>query len=630
MSRLLRFAIALIIISVAGLAFASEAAAPPAPSSATAQPQDPLVQVLVAKGILTAQEAQLLGSGPGQQARLALLLKQKGVLSDAEYAALQNPNERLVDTHATAIVKEAVLREPVAVTVPSAPAAPAPAPAVAPEPPMIAAIAPIRALQMEPAKQGGLIPDLKLGSGAKLKLYGFFKATTIYDTSSPLGTDMPLPGFLGDTGPDPAAEFHVKDRALRIGSNFEWPDVSKKLALTGKLEVDFEGNFTRVLNRNISSVRSSQPSIRLAWARLDYSLDDKNGVFGLFGQDWTPFGSSTLPNLLETTGLGLGFGTLYERAPQARFGYFHLIGGSRAVKIQPEIAVVLPAYGNTPSDVGSQLGMGERQGADSARPEIQGRFVTQFQLDKSKGVLPAQLIFSFVTGSRAAILRAQDVPAAFKAAFPEGVRPETSRFGYTVETQLPTRWFTLLTKFWTGQDLRFYFVSNLLSTFNDSTGLANTTTATSMDGSASVVFGYRDGVPVIAPQKPVRAIGGFVNLGIPISRLASASAEGRNAGWTLYLHYAFDNAYASDVRHLTITSTTGPCAPNTTCSRPNKNDVGAATLYYKLNNWVSFGWEESYYRTRAVGGAASWPLFMGRPGRSWHDFRSEVGPIFTF
>ena len=72
------------------------------------------------------------------------------------------------------------------------------------------------------------------------------------------------------------------------------------------------------------------------------------------------------------------------------------------------------------------------------------------------------------------------------------------------------------------------------------------------------------------------------------------------------------------------------CAPNTTCSRPNKNDLGAATLFYKLNNWVSFGWEESYYRTRATGGAASWPLFAGKPGRSWHDFRSEVGPVFTF
>ena len=300
------------------------------------------------------------------------------------------------------------------------------------------------------------------------------------------------------------------------------------------------------------------------------------------------------------------------------------------MKISPEIAVVLPAFGNTPTDVGSQLGMGERQGADSARPEIQGRFVTQFQLDKSRGVLPAQLIFSFVQGSRAAILRAQDIPAAFKGTVPDGARLETSRFGYTVETQLPTRWFTLLTKFWTGQDLRFFFVSNLLSTFNDTTGLTGTTTASSMDGSSSVVFGYRDGVPVIAPQKPVRAIGGFVNVGIPISRLASANAEGRNAGWTLYLHYAFDNAYASDVRHLNITSATGPCAPNTTCSRPSKNDIGAVTLFYKLNNWVSFGWEESYYRTRAAGGAASWPLFAGKPGRSWHDFRSEIGPIFTF
>lgn len=623
----------LCILGLAALALAAEPSTTSAPAASAPTP-DPLVRVLLSKGILTAEEASTLASGSAaeRQDRLAKLLQEKGVLSAAEYASLSNSNERLVGLPVTspAALKPAVLREPAVALPATVASAPAPTSAPAITPPIIAAIAPIRALQLEPAKQGGLVPDLKLGSGAKLKIYGFFKATTIYDTSSPLGTDMPLPGFLGDTGPNAAPEFHVKARALRLGANFEWPDLSKKVALTGKLETDFEGNFTRVLNRNISTVRSSQPSIRLAWARLDYNFNDKNGVFGLFGQDWTPFGSSTLPNLLETTGLGLGFGTLYERAPQARFGYYHLVGGSRAVKISPEIAVVLPAYGNTPTDVGSQLGMGERQGADSGRPEIEGRLVTQFQLDQSKGVLPAQLIFSFVQGSRAAILRAQDIPTAFKATFPDGARLETNRFGYTVETQLPTRWFTLLTKFWTGEDLRFFFVGNLLSNFNDTTGLTGTTTASTMDGSSSVVFGYRNGVPVIAPQKPVRDIGGFVNLGIPLSRLASANPEGRNSGWTLYLHYAFDNAYASDVRHLPITSASGPCAPNTTCSRPNKNDLGAATLFYKLNNWVSFGWEESYYRTRATGGAASWPLFAGKPGRSWHDFRSEVGPVFTF
>ena len=61
----------------------------------------------------------------------------------------------------------------------------------------------------------------------------------------------------------------------------------------------------------------------------------------------------------------------------------------------------------------------------------------------------------------------------------------------------------------------------------------------------------------------------------------------------------------------------------------NKSDVGAATLYYKLNPLVSFGFEQSYYRTRTAGGLTD-PLWMGKPADSWHDLRFESGPIFTF
>ncbi|MDQ3750019.1 MAG: hypothetical protein M3367_13570 [Acidobacteriota bacterium] len=59
------------------------------------------------------------------------------------------------------------------------------------------------------------------------------------------------------------------------------------------------------------------------------------------------------------------------------------------------LAIVLPFFGNTPVNVADQLGFGERQGVDSERPEFQGRFVVQFQLDKAAGVVPAQLIASW-------------------------------------------------------------------------------------------------------------------------------------------------------------------------------------------------------------------------------------------
>jgi len=334
------------------------------PAAPTAPP-DPLLQVLVDKGIINSDEARSIAATPGQQrARLIELLRQKGILSAADYDLLSSAPLQTAPNL-------------IASTVPALPAAPAaanpvPEPAAPkPEAPrFVPAVAPIRALQLEPSRPGGLIPDLKLSSGARLKLYGMVKTSVIYDTSSPYGTDMPLPGFVTasgssfDPGPTSSPEFHAKARFARIGTNFEWPDVAgSSNTITGKLEFDFEGNFSRALNRNISTIRSSMASIRLAYGRIDHKFNDQTSIFGVFGQDWTPFGSSTLPNLFETTGLGLGFGTLYERAPQFRFGVGHKIGGSRNFFLQPEFAIVMPAYGNDPSNVADQFGYGERSRA---------------------------------------------------------------------------------------------------------------------------------------------------------------------------------------------------------------------------------------------------------------------------
>lgn len=596
----------------------------------------PLVTLLISKGVLTAEEGKAIMQVPvaAQHDKLLAVLREKGVISADEFSALAPASAQVSPALIASTTPMVAAVEPAKVEAPKPEA-----------PKFIPAIAPVRALQLEPAKPNGLIPDIKLGSGAKLKLYGMFKASVIHDSSSPLGTDMPLPGFFTDTGPDTGAEFRAKARSARLGANFEWPDLCPKLALTGRIEVDFEGDYTRVLNRNISSIRSSQPSIRLAWVRLDRTIGEKSSVFALFGQDWTPFGSSTLPNLLETTGLGLGFGTLYERAPQARFGYGYNFGGKYQVRVQPEFALVLPAYGNTPTDLGGQLGMGERQGTDSGRPEIQGRLVTQWQLDHAKGVVPAQFIMSFVQGERRVMVRAQDVPAAFKTyvnpvtgrePFLNGVGLNSNRWGVSTEVQLPTRWFTLTAKAFTGADLRFYFVGELYSNFNDVSGLTcpmggTTCNASSIDGSSTVVFGYDDnGIAHAAPQRPVRARGFFVNLGLPLSRLANAEPTGRNAGWTFYLHYSFDEAVARDVRKLYAAGLyQGSSTTTLWGSTRNKSDLAAATLYYKLNNLVSFGLEESYYRTRATGGLPD-PMWMGKDASSWHDLRFESGPVFTF
>jgi hypothetical protein len=624
---------------------AANAAATNAPNAAPAAglnpAGDPLVRLLVAKGVLSSGEANGLATGPASEMhdRLLLLLKDKGVLSADDLNSLK-----------------AAVPVPAANLATAAPSGNAAAdldaqrtgpPQTPPTPPPsgpIPAVAPIRVLQIDPPKREGVLPTISIGKATRVQPYGLFKASVIYDTSSPYGNDFPLPAFSPITnGPTTLPEFHVKARFFRIGSNFEWMD-TPNLIVTGKAEADFEGNFSRVNNRNISAIRSNVFQLRLAYGRIDYHTTDKTSIFGLFGQDWTPFGNSTLPNLFETTGYQIGFGTLYERAPQFRFGLEHDFGG---LKLGPEFAVVLPAYANLPADLtvqsgplagtpianneglSNQLGYGERQGVDSSTPEIQARLVGQWQLDHAPGVAPAQVIVSGVHGTRTAVVLANQVPVltnppvgvlptVFQTAFPKGTQVDSDRNAWTGEIQLPTRWFTLIGKYYNGSDLRFYFAGQIFGPFNDTTGLTSTATAQTIDGSSTLVFGLRTGVPVIAKSLPPRAQGGFVNLGLPLSRLANADPTGRNAGWVLYLHYGYDQVLARDVRRLG--------------GGRMKGDVFAGTLQYKLNNFVTFVVEESVYRTRAIPLTATglFPAFDGRPMRVWRDVRTEVGPIFTF
>jgi hypothetical protein len=626
-----------------------------------------LVRLLQSKGILTDEEAAMVtqaASTSESNQRLAKLLLSKGVISQEDYeqtvGAAVVPAATQGSTGARLV--PAVLRTRVAGSGGStALASPAPA-----APKVIPALTPVRVFPVDPPKREGLIPAFKLGP-VKLAPYGFFKASFVRDSSSQGGNDFPLPQFLGDTGPDASPEARLKARFFRIGSNFEWPDASPKLTVTGRFELDFEGDFTRVNNTNLSTIRSSQPRIRLAYGRLDYAATDTTTIHALFGQDWTPFVSSTLSSIFDTTGPALGYGEAWERLPQFRFGFMHNFGGSRTFKIQPEVAIVYPAFGNTPGSllagsttftvpatlpatitapvtitgvpgVDNQLAFGERQGADSGRPEVEGRIAFQFQLDKAPGVAPAQIIVSGMQGERQANVLASAIPTAFKAAFTRGAQVSSSRYGFTGEIQLPTRFATLAAKYYNGEDLRFFFAGQFFSTFNDTAGLfikdstgacvtpstANPLpTAASIDASSTVVFGFSDAActtATIAPQRPVRAQGGFVSLGFPLSRIFGANPEGRNNGWSLYLYYGIDYAKARDVRRFV-----------TAAGSRLKSDLANATLYYKLNNWVTFAFEQSLYRTRALTGPGiALPLFRGSPSREAHDVRTEVGTIFSF
>ena len=110
----------------------------------------------------------------------------------------------------------------------------------------------------------------------------------------------------------------------------------------------------------------------------------------------------------------------------------------------------------------------------------------QFQLDKAPGVVPAQLITSFTRGTRRATftranlaVNVAGINTPLNQIFPNGVEIESSRYGYTGEFQLPTRWFTLIGKYYTGADLRAYFGGQLFSTYNDTGGFTNVVTFTS-------------------------------------------------------------------------------------------------------------------------------------------------------
>ncbi len=86
----------------------------------------------------------------------------------------------------------------------------------------------------------------------------------------------------------------------------------------------------------------------------------------------------------------------------------------------------------------AQLAQAEREGADSGRPELEGRLALQFQLDKAPAVAPAQIILSGVDGRRTSVVPNSAyctnvatcggglTPANYVAAFPNGFTASSS------------------------------------------------------------------------------------------------------------------------------------------------------------------------------------------------------------
>ena len=65
-----------------------------------------------------------------------------------------------------------------------------------------------------------------------------------------------------------------------------------------------------------------------------------------------------------------------------------------------------------------------------------------------------------------------------------------------------------------------------------------------------------------------------------------------------------------------------------------RSDLFSGNIQYKLNTWVTFGFEQGYYRTRAANRSqfdfGGLPLFRGIPSYTTHNIRSEFATIFNF
>jgi len=553
-----------------------------------------------------------------------------------------------------------------AVAVAVAPDAPPPGPTVIP------AVTPIRVLPVDPPKTGGLVPGVKLGP-VTFTPYGFIKSTVNRDSSQPDGDDFPFaiglwfnnPACLQCTGPTEDPEFHIKARSTRFGVNIEWPDPSPKLTVTGRIEGDFEQNFSEVNNADLSSIRNPAPRLRLAFVRVDYHHSENTDLYLEGGQDWTLFGSGLQPELLETT-LGGGYhGAVYTRAPQLRFGWVQTLSHDRNVKLAAEFDIFNPSTGQVaklgfnnellPTGGGGlalQLGEAEREGADSDRPEVEGRLTLQFQADKAKGVAPAQIMISGFQGRRTSLVDASsypdELPAVYAAAFPNGFSASSTMYGGQIGASVPTRWATFTASIYRGGDLR-YMTGGLANSYvTDFTGFTQGIGPfVTLDGGPLIAAGGAflgctkalvdgtcpaPGDVAVVPQKPLRAFGGFAQVGFPLSRLFNADPKGHNAGWRLLFTVGKDQMLRRDLTNFEFEGIASPL--------PILMDTMAvASLFYKLNQWATFAFEGSIYASRTPGkiGDDDTNPFFGNAytignklSNEWQDHRIEFGPIFTF
>jgi len=664
MNRVIR--IILVVVAVAALAI------PVAAQQADHQTaSNPLVQLLQSKGILTAEEAATIrtASSTGEaNERLARLLWSKGLISQDEYNTTVAASAVSASASANATSGAHLMNAAVTPGTTPAPAAAAepvspvsakavkmaewprsdmmagydPSDGATADASTIPAIAPVRVLPITlPKDPKSIIPDIKLGSGIIINPYGFFKATAISDTTNSGGgtfgnNDFPLPLLLGDTGPNSGDQFRLAARTARFGTNFYWPISGPNLTLTGRLEFDWAGDYTIVNSTNISSTRTTQAQLRLAFMRMDYKFSNGTAWFAEFGQDWTLLASSTQYDVIQYTA-GVAQGNPYERIPQFKTGLQFSAG---KLKIEPEVAIVLGAFGDNnlntsvtnallgsasvvPTGFQNQGRFGAILGPDSGQPGVQGRIVFDFPLNSEwKGVPNAELIISGGHEEATEIVPAGNIPTTvvpalttpsgpcqtFKAPgtttaapvsttnpaslncyFPTGFTVSLPQNMLTVEAQIPTPWFTIVAKAYKGDDMRFMFAGQLNSAFADTLGGSAITIPPAQLICVPGTPGCTNSIPVVPTGTPNPCVTGTAAVGTCYNTVA------QNAYSLSGDPITFLNQYAPGTKTVTGVPVFAPY-------RPIRGYGGLTQLGIPLSR---------VFHANPDGRNAGWRLFIG-------------------
>jgi hypothetical protein len=339
MKKLLR----LILVSFALLGFANQTFAQ---QQATKRAADPLVRLLQSKGIITEQEAAMVGeaSSPVQaEQRLAELLLSKGVISRQEY------EQTVSALGASSTGSDSSTPRLVTAAVHVSDASGAKSTPAAGEPPAKEAVA-----VQAPQAEGAMTTTSKI----PVKIYGSVLFNANYVDRGANTNDIPL--FAQKRGTSSVLShqnFNGTLRQTRFGLRYE-SKIFQDAKLTGVFEFDLLGGkpaFANGINFDIFR-------LRLAYGRIDWAHDSLEA-----GQDWAVF-SPLNPTTLASFAIP-GFstsGNLWNRIPQIRYEHRE---GEKSKFIFTAALLDPDAGDNAGNPAVRAIGIGER----SALPAFEAR-----------------------------------------------------------------------------------------------------------------------------------------------------------------------------------------------------------------------------------------------------------------